>query len=77
MHFISTDHSKRDISDEFRVTLKLHYCVYPRLLAPIGWLMHWLNVKYNIAFRYIHDDAKKILKPLTLRSLYKHSLGCR
>ena len=41
VHYISTDHSKKDISDDFRVTLKLHYCVYPRLLAPLGWLMHW------------------------------------
>eukprot|EP00596_Hydrurales_sp_CCMP1899_P008289 CAMPEP_0119042208 /NCGR_PEP_ID=MMETSP1177-20130426/14444_1 /TAXON_ID=2985 /ORGANISM="Ochromonas sp, Strain CCMP1899" /LENGTH=666 /DNA_ID=CAMNT_0007008827 /DNA_START=246 /DNA_END=2246 /DNA_ORIENTATION=- len=60
VHFISTDSSKRDISDEFRVTLKLHYCVYPRLLAPVGWLMHWLNVKYNIVFRALF---LKTIKP--------------
>ena len=39
MHFISCDENKKSISDKFRVVLKLHYCIYPRVLAPIGWLM--------------------------------------
>ncbi len=51
VHHIVRDESKRDISDDFRVTLKLHYCVYPRVLAPLGWFMHALNVRYNKLFR--------------------------
>lgn len=51
VHYIVGDESKRSISDEYRVVLKLHYCVYPRILAPLGWVMHWLNVRYNEAFR--------------------------
>ena len=51
LHYITQDESKRSVSDDFRVVLKLHYCVYPRLLAPLGWLMHFINVNYNMSFR--------------------------
>jgi hypothetical protein len=60
VHYITCDESKRDISDKFRVTLKLHYCVYPRILAPLGWFMKWLNTRYNIAFRALF---LKTIKP--------------
>ena len=69
VHYISKDDTKRDDSDEFRVTLKLHYCVYPRVLAPLGWLMHWLNVKYNIAFRAL------FLKTIQPSSTLEHFLA--
>ena len=69
VHYISKDESKRDQSDEFRVTLKLHYCVYPRLLAPLGWLMHWLNVQYNVAFRAL------FLKTIKPSSAVEHFLA--
>ena len=39
------------VTYQFRVVLKLHYCIYPRVLAPIGWLMSFLNVRYNMSFR--------------------------
>mmetsp|Transcript_817 Transcript_817/g.1373 ORF Transcript_817/g.1373 Transcript_817/m.1373 type:complete len:680 (-) Transcript_817:126-2165(-) len=51
VHYITCDESKRAESDDYRVVLKLHYCVYPRILAPLGWFMHWANVQYNMAFR--------------------------
>ena len=51
VHYIIRDYSKQSISDDFRVTLKLHYCVYPRILAPLGWFMHMANVRYNQLFR--------------------------
>jgi hypothetical protein len=60
VHHITCDESKRAESDKFRVTLKLHYCVYPRILAPLGWLMTWLNTRYNIAFRALF---LKTIKP--------------
>ena len=69
VHFITSDESKRADSDLFRVTLKLHYCVYPRILAPLGWLMHWLNVKYNQLFRAL------FLKTIAPVSLYEHFLA--
>jgi hypothetical protein len=62
VHYITSDESKRAISDEYRVVLKLHYCVYPRILAPLGWLMHWANVQYNIAFRALF---LKTINPVT------------
>lgn len=63
VHYITRDDSKRDISDEFRVTLKVHYCVYPYVLAPLGWLMGWLNTQYNRAFRALF---LKTIKPSTM-----------
>jgi len=51
VHYITRDELKAQESDDFRVVLKLHYCVYPRVMAPLGWLMHFLNVKYNQLFR--------------------------
>ncbi len=31
VHYISCDESKIESSDKFRVVLKLHYCIYPRV----------------------------------------------
>lgn len=69
VHYISMDESKRDISDKFRITLKLHYCIYPRVLAPLGWLMGWLNTRYNQSFRAL------FLKTIKPSSLYEHFLA--
>eukprot|EP01038_Epipyxis_sp_PR26KG_P009099 gene9099-12270_t len=69
VHYISCDESKKNISDKYRVTLKLHYCVYPRVLAPLGWLMHFLNVRYNISFRAL------FLKTINPVSMYEHFLA--
>lgn len=52
VHYISAtaaSNSKTD-TDGFRVTLKLHYCIYPRVLAPLGWLMHVSVVVVAIRF---------------------------
>ena len=69
IHYISQDPSKASISDEFRVVLKLHYCVYPRILAPLGWLMHSINVRYNQAFRAL------FLKTINPSTPYEHFLA--
>lgn len=69
VHFITRDDSKRSISDDYRVTLKLHYCVYPRVLAPLGWFMHWLNVRYNTLFRAL------FLKTIAPSTPYEHFLA--
>ncbi|EDQ86350.1 uncharacterized protein MONBRDRAFT_33820 [Monosiga brevicollis MX1] len=37
--------------DGRRVVLKIHYCVYPRQLLPLGKLLHLANVLYNMCFR--------------------------
>jgi len=36
---------------DFRVVLKLHYCVYPKSLSFFGHLLHWLTTRYNELFR--------------------------
>lgn len=69
VHYITRDESMRSESDDFRVVLKLHYCVYPRVLAPLGWLMHGLNVRYNLMFRAL------FLKTINPASLYEHFLA--
>ena len=69
MHYITRDESRRPESDEFRVTLKLHYVMYPRVLAPLGKLMHFLNVKYNETFRAL------FLKTLNPQTLYEKFLA--
>ena len=69
IHYITKDESKEKDSDEFRVVLKLHYCMYPRVLAPLGWLMHKLNVAYNQTFRALFV---KTINPITY---YEHFLA--
>mmetsp|Transcript_15947 Transcript_15947/g.35289 ORF Transcript_15947/g.35289 Transcript_15947/m.35289 type:complete len:664 (+) Transcript_15947:182-2173(+) len=69
VHYISADESKAELGDKYRVVLKLHYCVYPRVLAPLGWLMHRLNTNYNMSFRAL------FLKTLNPMSLYEHFLA--
>ena len=69
LHYITADDDKREDSDDFRVTLKLHYCVYPKVLAPLGWLMHRLNVNYNQAFRAL------FLRTIAPSSAYEHFLA--
>ena len=69
VHYITRDDSKASISDDFRVVLKLHYCLYPRVLAPLGWLMLKLNVWYNISFRAL------FLKTIDPKTPYEHFLA--
>ena len=69
VHYITRDESRRPESDEYRVTLKLHYVMYPRVLAPLGKLMLYLNVKYNETFRAL------FLKTLNPQTLYEHFLA--
>jgi len=40
-------------NDGQRICLKLHYCVYPRALAPLGLLLGALTTKYNQTFRQL------------------------
>lgn len=69
VHYITRDDTKREESDKFRVTLKLHYCIYPRVLRPLGWLMGWLNTRYNMSFRAL------FLKTIAPQTLYEHFLA--
>jgi hypothetical protein len=69
VHYITMDEDQRHLSDSHRVTLKLHYCVYPRVLAPLGWIMHALNVNYNKSFRAL------FLKTLNPSTLVEHFLA--
>ena len=69
VHYITRDDSRLADSDEFRVVLKLHYCVYPRILRPLGWMMHFFNVRYNQAFRAL------FLKTINPSTLYEHFLA--
>lgn len=74
VHYIDCDESKKNISDDYRVTLKLHYCVYPRVMAPLGWFMKLANTRYNMLFRalflkVIHSHQNQSCK-------YKYLLMC-
>jgi hypothetical protein len=69
VHYITRDDEKAAVSDDFRVVLKLHYCVYPRILAPLGWLLHFVNVKYNQLFRAL------FLKTINPKTMYEHFLA--
>lgn len=39
------------INKDFRVVLKVHYCVYPEWATPFGLLLGALSTRYNKAFR--------------------------
>lgn len=69
LHYITSDDSKKNESDDFRVVLKLHYCMYPKILAPLGWLMHFTNVRYNRTFRAL------FLKTIEPNTLYEKFLA--
>jgi len=69
VHYITCDESKKSISDDYRVVLKLHYAIYPRVLAPLGWFMGWLNTVYNKGFRALFLMT---INPVTL---YQHFLA--
>mmetsp|Transcript_20457 Transcript_20457/g.56753 ORF Transcript_20457/g.56753 Transcript_20457/m.56753 type:complete len:719 (-) Transcript_20457:122-2278(-) len=69
VHYITRDESKAAESDDFRVVLKLHYCIYPRVLTPLGWLMSWLNTMYNKSFRAL------FLKTIDPKTPYEHFLA--
>lgn len=69
VHYITRDDSKQAESDDFRVVLKLHYCLYPRIMYPLGKLMHFLNVKYNQLFRAL------FLTTINPQSAYQHFLA--
>lgn len=69
IHYITKDTGKESDSDEFRVVLKLHYCMYPKVLAPLGWFMHTANVLYNQTFRAL------FLKTIKPNSLYEKFLA--
>ncbi|RYG69238.1 hypothetical protein EON64_03190 [archaeon] len=69
VHYITRDEREKASSDEFRVVLKLHYCVYPRILWPLGYLMRWLNSRYNQSFRAL------FLKTINPNTLYEHFLA--
>ncbi len=69
VHYITRDDSKQAESDDFRVVLKLHYCLYPRIMYPLGKLMHFLNVKYNQLFRAL------FLTTINPQTTYQHFLA--
>jgi hypothetical protein len=69
VHYISQDESKRSISDKYRVVIKLHYAIYPRVLAPLGWLVSFLNTQYNMSFRAL------FLKTINPQNAYEHFLA--
>lgn len=48
---------------ELRITLKLHYCVYPRIFRPYGSLLGRLNTAYDVAARRAFLES---LRPATL-----------
>jgi hypothetical protein len=50
-HYIVSDGSRPN--KDFRIVMKLHYCVYPKQLVLFGKLCKWLTIGYNILFRWL------------------------
>jgi len=48
-HFIRKNEGK--VNKDFRIVLKVHYCVYPKWALPFGLLLGYLSTNYNKAFR--------------------------
>jgi hypothetical protein len=48
-HYIVSDNSMPN--KDYRVVLKLHYVIYPRILLPFGMLLCWLTTYYDIIAR--------------------------
>lgn len=53
---------RRNASDIPRITIKSHYCIYPKHMASFGKRICHLNVKYDQAFRNLF---LKTIKPET------------
>lgn len=49
IHYI--EYKEKEQQDEPRVTLKLHYVIYPKWLSYFGKLIGYINVEYNRLFR--------------------------
>lgn len=48
-HYIRKNEGK--VNKDFRIVLKVHYCVYPKWALPFGLLLGFLSTEYNKAFR--------------------------
>eukprot|EP00937_MAST-01D_sp_MAST-1D-sp2_P000997 g997.t1 len=53
--------------NQYRVCLKLHYAVYARSIAPLGRLLAWLTVRYNVGFRALFLAT---IDPASLRARF-------
>lgn len=56
---------KNDMSDDFRVILKVHYCVYPKWAYCFGKILGVLSIYYDKCFRNL------FLFTLTSNNIYK------
>ena len=60
IHYIAANHT---YAKEPRVTLKSHFCIYPKWCSWLGKFMHIGNAKYNQLFRHLF---LKTIEPETL-----------
>jgi hypothetical protein len=69
------EHNPGAKNDGLRVTLKLHYCVYPKRLPLYGKLLAFLNTQYDVAAR---KAFLKSLRPATFveKALARFILLC-
>lgn len=47
------DHNDTEKNDEYRITMKTHYCIFPKSIAILGKAMIFLNIAYDRLFRNI------------------------
>lgn len=60
IHYITSNNNT--FQTEPRITLKAHYCIYPKWCGWLGRFMYTANAKYNQIFRYLF---LKTIKPET------------
>ena len=68
VHYITRDEERAGESDDFRVVLKLHYCVYPRLLAPIRATQLVSQLR-----QLVRDALASAAEATGLRALWRHT----
>jgi hypothetical protein len=55
LHYITEDPGRAE--DHRRITLKLHYMVYPRFPPTWGWMLGWATARYNERARQLFLDT--------------------
>jgi len=55
IHVISDNDS---LNTDHRITLKCHYAVYPKILAPMGWLLGFITTTYDQGARRLFNSTK-------------------
>ena len=72
IHYITEDKDEMNGTNQYRVTIKVHYCIYPKGWHMIGTFYQHINQWYNSLFRSLF--LKTITPTQSLDYLYSYGV---